>query len=90
MSSSRELGNLLVSQDLIELLVFYCSTLDISHFYNLLASFKEKIDSLHRTINTIYKDQILFNNSSDSSQKCSLKFFFFPLFLKHLISFKDF
>ena len=43
-------------------------------------------NSLHKTytllIQYLYTDQIPFSNSFDSSQKCPLKFFFLPFFLK--------
>ena len=62
-------------------------SLKISLLFTIfLINFKEKKKSLQRTytltIQYLYIDQILFNNSSASPQKYSLKFFFLPLFLK--------
>ena len=58
-------------------IIIICLLYLFGHIHFLL-SFKKK-ESLHRTIlmQNIFTDQILLN-----SQKCSLKFFFLPLFLK--------
>ena len=68
---------------IIYLFIYFNASLGISAFYCLLTSTLKEKKSLHRPYSLfihLYADQILLSNSSDSSQKCPLKFFFLPFF----------